>query len=58
MASLAITTIVMQLWRMDPVVPFGYRSDALSNALVIKGIVENGSFFTNPALGAPLGQEL
>jgi len=54
--SLVATTIVFRLWQRDLHVPFAYSEDALSHAMHVKGIIEHGWYYNNPALGAPFGQ--
>ena len=56
--SLLILVWVMQLWRADLRVPFTYYSEAMFNALLVKGVLEQGWHLTNPALSAPTGLDL
>lgn len=42
----------------DISVPFVYQSDGLFNAMVIKGIIDNGWYLQNSFLGAPAGLSL
>jgi phosphoglycerol transferase len=54
-AVLPLGTIawLMQLWAADFSVPFAYGGDATSVLAGIKGLLETGSYLTNPSLGAP-----
>ncbi len=61
LATALLATIVaivdLKLWRMDPDVPiFDITGDGMYYLATVKGIVENGWFWTNPDLGAPFGQ--
>lgn len=61
LATALLATIVaivdLKLWRMDPDVPiFDITGDGTYYLATVKGIVENGWFWTNPDLGAPFGQ--
>lgn len=61
LATALVATIVaivdLKLWRMDPDVPiFDVTGDGTYYLATVKGIVENGWFWTNPDLGAPFGQ--
>jgi hypothetical protein len=51
--TVAAVTIVLQLWRANPRVPFAYASDVNLNATIIKGMIETGWYHRIPALGAP-----
>jgi phosphoglycerol transferase len=50
---LGIISWLLRLWAANLSVPFVYRGDALLTQAVVKGLIETGSYFTNPALGAP-----
>jgi phosphoglycerol transferase len=50
---LLILTWVMQLWRADLKVPFTYFVDSLFYSIAAKGMIENGWWLHNAALGAP-----
>jgi phosphoglycerol transferase len=61
-AVVAIGTVVatvplLRLWRADLHVPFVYEGDGLLIQALVKEVI-HGWYFTNPALGAPFGQEL
>jgi hypothetical protein len=43
----------LRLWKADLRVPFDYSSDALSSAMLVRSILKNGWYLTNPQLGAP-----
>lgn len=51
--SLLIAFFLLKLYRADFRVPLHYNGDALLHAMFIKGIIENGWYWTNPSLGAP-----
>jgi phosphoglycerol transferase len=51
--SLAIVTVLMELWRADLAIPLTYRSEALFNALVVKATLDHGWPLDVPELGAP-----
>ena len=55
MLCLLILTFVMQLWRADLRVPFTYFGDSMYGSIAIKGTIERGWWWSNPALGAPGG---
>ena len=48
----------MRLERTDLRTPFTYQGDALFYHLVVKGVVDNGWFQSNPMLGMPYGLDL
>jgi phosphoglycerol transferase len=54
---LVVAYLTLRLWR----IPFGlalqYGGDELAGLAHVKGVDENGWWFTNPRLGAPFGQE-
>ncbi len=54
-ATGAILTLIMQLWRADWTVPFAYSKDALLCAMLAKTVAENGWYLHNPLLGMPGG---
>jgi phosphoglycerol transferase len=56
--SLLIAFVVLQLWRADLRVPFMYDGDGLSTSVQVKGMIENGWFWQNPAVGAPGGLDM
>ncbi len=45
--------IAMKLWQADLHVPFDYYGDSVMIHMLVKGVVENGWFLHNEALGAP-----
>jgi phosphoglycerol transferase len=49
----AILTCVLRLWRMDFTMPLVYLVDALAGLSFVKGTIESGWYWVNPALGAP-----
>jgi hypothetical protein len=53
-----ILCLFLKLWRADLRVPFYYAADSLFNLLYTKGVIENGWYWQNPALGAPGGLHL
>jgi phosphoglycerol transferase len=52
-----VTTLVLigllRLWTVDLGIPLAYEGDGLFTAMCVKGLVENGWYLRNPALGAP-----
>jgi phosphoglycerol transferase len=50
---IGIIACLMGLWTADISVPFTYGLDALLAQAWIKGLIETGSYLTNPSLGAP-----
>jgi hypothetical protein len=58
--SVVMLVFVMQLWRADLKIPFNYweGSDNFLNAMLVKGVVDNGWYQHNRYLGMPFGQEL
>jgi hypothetical protein len=66
-ASLYITAAVLcvlilcvffKIWRADLRVPFYYSGDSLFYSMFVRGTIDNGWYWRNPALGAPDGQVL
>lgn len=54
-----LAALVLEVWRGPLSVPFEYSlDDANYQLMLVKATLEHGSWFTNPALGAPFGQEL
>lgn len=51
--SLAVCALGIRLWCLDLNVPLSYSDDGLWTSAVIKGMIENGWYLTNPNLGAP-----
>ena len=49
---------VLRLWRMSFRVPMVYWGDAIFSLMLVKNVVEHGSYLTNSNLGAPFGQQL
>ncbi|TET54037.1 MAG: hypothetical protein E3J54_02930 [Actinobacteria bacterium] len=45
----------MKLWRADLSIPFAFTNDSLFHSTVIKGIIDNGSWYFNAYLGMPTG---
>ena len=56
--NLIAMALVLRLWDANLAVPFRYADDANLHLMLIKGIIENGWFWTNPDLAAPIGQQL
>ena len=50
---LLMLCFILRLWRADLRVPFFYSGDSVFWAMCTKGIIENGWYWQNPALGAP-----
>ena len=57
-ACAVLLVIALELWRVDFRVPLAYGRDSICTQLWAKGVVENGWFLKNPALGAPFGMEM
>jgi phosphoglycerol transferase len=53
--SIFILVWVMKLWQADLRIPFAYYGDALHGGMIIKGIIDNGWYFSNPFVGMPTG---
>ncbi|WGU93814.1 hypothetical protein QJQ58_25320 [Paenibacillus dendritiformis] len=53
-----IMVFVMQLWDADLYIPFNNSGDALFSKVVIKTLIENGTYNINGNLGAPFQSEL
>ncbi|HEY2961259.1 MAG TPA: hypothetical protein VGJ37_02515 [Pyrinomonadaceae bacterium] len=45
--------LFLQIWRADLRIPFYYSGDSIFYAMSTKGIIENGWYWQNPAIGAP-----
>ena len=56
LATAALTTVALQLWKADLRVPLTYRGDALPVGAHFKTVIEEGWYEYQPRLGAPLGQ--
>jgi len=58
--SLVCVAWALRLWHADLGVPLRYTAadDAKFYLMLVKGIVEHGSYLSNPSLGAPFGQHL
>lgn len=58
--SVACAAVVLHLWRADLALPLRYApvDDTKFYLMLVKGIVEHGSYLSNPSLGAPFGQQL
>lgn len=56
--SVLASAWALQLWRADRQVPFQYQGDSWYYAAMVKGIIDNGWYMTNPSLGAPQGMAL
>ncbi len=56
--SMIGAALALRLWEADRIVPLTYDGDGLFNLVLVKGLLENGWFLTNPELGVPFGQEL
>ncbi len=58
--SILCAVVVLRLWRADLAVPLRYTAvdDGKFYLMLVKGIIENGWYSSNPNLGAPFGQHL
>jgi hypothetical protein len=56
--ALAAALVSIRFWQADLTVPFEYRWDSLYFQAQVKGILENGTIFTNPQLGAPFHSQI
>ena len=54
-AALCVLMLVfiLKLWQADLRVPFYYTGDSVFWAMCTKGVIENGWYWQNPAIGAP-----
>ena len=50
--------VFYEMWRADLRVPFYYSGDSLFYSMFIRGIIDNGWYWQNPAIGAPGGLQL
>jgi len=48
-----ILCFLLKLWQADLRVPFYYTGDSVFWAMCTKGVIENGWYWQNPAIGAP-----
>ena len=55
---LLMVELLLKPHRVDPPTHFLYVGDGLYHSMLIKAIITNGWYLTNPRLGAPHGQEL
>jgi phosphoglycerol transferase len=58
LASFSILAWAMKLWEADLSIPFNYSGDSLFIGSLIKGIIDNGWYLSNPFMGAPFGNHL
>ncbi|MHB8657790.1 MAG: hypothetical protein ACYC91_07510 [Solirubrobacteraceae bacterium] len=59
LAGLLAAALALRLWHASLNVPFEYAgNDSEYQLMLVKGVLETGSWFTNPHLAAPFGQEL
>ena len=56
--SAVVLAVVLRLWEGDLSVPFAASGDALFNAVLTKGLLEQGWWTHNPSLGYPAGLDL
>ncbi len=58
--SVVCVAWALRLWHADLAVPLRYTAadDAKFYLMLVKGLVEHGSYLSNPSLGAPFGQHL
>jgi hypothetical protein len=52
---LIILTLLLRLWQADLKIPFMYSGDSMFTGAFLKGVIENGWFLHNPAIGMPTG---
>jgi len=50
---LLMLCLFLKIWRADLRVPFYYSGDSIFYGMATKGLLENGWYWQNPALGAP-----
>jgi phosphoglycerol transferase len=48
-----VLSFLLKLWHADLRVPFYYTGDSVFWAMCTKGVIENGWYWQNPAIGAP-----
>lgn len=53
-----LIAVVLRLWHADMHVPFAYFGDNLFNLTLVRDVIDNGWFLSNPDLGYPAGQHL
>jgi phosphoglycerol transferase len=53
-----LAVVGLELWRADLRVPFSYANDGLLVLAFVKDLLADGWWLSNPALGAPYGQQL
>ncbi len=58
--SVLVAAWVLRLWRTELTVPLRYApvDDTKFYLMLVKGIIEHGTYLSNPTLGAPFGQHL
>jgi len=58
--STGLAALVLQLWKADLSIPLAHRlaGDVLFYQMLVKGMIDNGSYLDNRFLGMPWGQEL
>lgn len=67
-ATIALLVVTLRLWEANLRIPFvydevnrpplTYAPDAPYYLMVVKGLLQHGSYLVNPSLGAPFGQDL
>ncbi|MEL7209354.1 MAG: hypothetical protein AAGK32_14155, partial [Actinomycetota bacterium] len=57
LVATGLAWFTLQLWRLPLGLSMTYTGDELAGLAHVKGVDENGWWFTNPRLGAPFGQE-
>lgn len=55
LVPLGFVLVFMRAWTLDLSVPFQYDGDSIFSAGIFKSLIETGSTWTNPMLGAPDG---
>jgi phosphoglycerol transferase len=58
LACLLLLTASLRLWRASPSVPLHLTGDPVFHLAMIKGVIENGWYLHNDALGAPWGLDM
>lgn len=56
--SLAVTFVLLRLWRADISMPFSFTGDALFTLNLARNMIESGWGYRNELLGAPYGHQL
>lgn len=56
--SLVLVVLLMRLWQADLRIPLTYHAEAIFNAVLVKGVLEQGWHLSHPTLGAPASLDM